>query len=57
MQVTAEGCGGVEAALLEYVGDIAAGEDDDGMAVFADLLVRLVVQVRGSDQDAELAVA
>lgn len=57
MQVTAEGCGGVEAALLEYVGDVAAGEDDDGMAVFADLLVRLVVQVRGSDQDAELAVA
>lgn len=35
----------VEAALLEDVGDVAAGEDDDGVAVFADSLVGLAVQV------------
>ena len=56
MQVAAEGCGGVEAAFLEDVGDVAAGQDDDGVSVFADFLVGLAVQLGGGDQDAELAV-
>lgn len=43
--------------FLEDVGDVAAGQDDDGVAVFADFLVCLAVQVGGGDQDAELAVA
>ena len=42
---------------FEDVGDVAAGDDDDGVAIFADLGVGLGVEVGGSDQDAELAVA
>jgi hypothetical protein len=57
VQMAAESCDGVEAALLEDIGDVAAGQDDDGMAVFADFLVGLAVQVGGGDQDAQLAVA
>jgi hypothetical protein len=42
---------------FEDVSDVAAGEDDDGVAVFADLVVGLSVEVGRGDQDAELAVA
>ena len=45
MQVAAEGGRAVEAAFLEDVGDIAAGQDDDRVAVFTDLLVGLGVKV------------
>jgi len=55
-QVTAEAGGGVVAAFLEDVCDVAAGEDDYGVAVLADFLVGLIIEVRGGDQDAELAV-
>lgn len=47
----------VEAFGFEDVGDVAAGEDDDGVAVFTDFGVSLGVKVGGGDQDAELAVA
>jgi hypothetical protein len=49
------GC--IESLGLEYVDDVAAGDDDDGMAVFADFGVGLGVEVGRGDQDAELAVA
>src|SRR4029077_5435198 len=49
------GC--VEPLDLEYVDDVASGDDDDGVAVFADLCVRLGVEVGRGDQDAELAMA
>ena len=48
---------GAEALSLEYVGDVAAGEDDDGVAVFANFGVSLGVEVGRGDQDPELAVA
>ena len=48
---------GVEALCLEYVGDVAAGENDDGVAAFADFGVSLGVQMGCGDQDPELAVA
>jgi hypothetical protein len=57
LKVTLEGSDVVEAALLEDVGNVAGGEDDDGVAVFPDFLVGPAVEVRGGDQDAELAVA
>jgi hypothetical protein len=47
LQVAPEAGGGVESAFLEDVGDVAAGEDDYGVAVFADLLVGLVIEVGG----------
>ena len=47
---------GVVAAGFEYVDDVASGEDDDWVAVFADFLVGLGVDVGRGDQDAELAV-
>ena len=57
VQVLSESGGVVEALGFEDVGDVAAGEDDDGVGVFADFGVGLGVEVGGGDQDAELAVA
>ena len=41
---------------LQPIDHIAARQDDDGVPAFADFPVSLGVEVRGSDQDAELAV-
>ena len=48
------GC--VKSLGFEYVDDVASGDDDDGVAVFADFCVGLGVEVGRGDQDAELAV-
>jgi len=56
VQVAPEAGGGVESAFLKDVCDVAAAEDDYRVAVFADFLVGLVIEVEGGDQDAELAV-
>jgi hypothetical protein len=55
--VPAEYCKVVEALGFEDGDNVAVGEDDDGVGIFADLDVGLGVEVGGSDQDAELAVA
>jgi hypothetical protein len=49
--------GGVMSALFEDVDQVPPGQDHDRMAVFADLLVGLRVDVGRRDQDAELAVS
>jgi hypothetical protein len=56
-QVVLQLSGCVQSLGLEYVDDVASGDDDDGMAVFADLCVGLGVEVGRGDQDAELTVA
>jgi len=53
---TADRGGSVVAAFLEDLDQIPPGQDHDRVAVFADLLVGLGVDVGRCDQDAELAV-
>jgi hypothetical protein len=46
----------VQSPGLQPVDYVTARQDNDGMPVFTDFAVSLDVEVRGSDQDAELAV-
>ena len=46
----------VQSSSLQPLDHIAARQDDYRVAIFADLLVRLAIEVRGSDQDAKLTV-
>jgi hypothetical protein len=56
LQVALDGGHVAEPSGLEPVNEIAACQDDHRMPVFTDFAVSLGVEMRGSDQDPELAV-